>query len=75
MSYLKTRRTTASDFNFIYDLHRQVFYSYIEQTWGWKEEFQFNEMREDGSSVLSGLISSKTFLTALCSQLFKHYLS
>ncbi|WP_207714098.1 hypothetical protein [Scytonema sp. UIC 10036] len=28
-----------------------------------------------GSSVLSGLILSKTFLRALCNQLFKHYLS
>lgn len=47
MSSLETRKTIASDFDFIYSLHRQTLYAYVEQTWGWKEEFQRNGMRED----------------------------
>ncbi|MUG91890.1 hypothetical protein F7734_05150 [Scytonema sp. UIC 10036] len=35
----------------------------------------YAERNAPGSSVLSGLILSKTFLKALCNQLFKHYLS
>jgi GNAT superfamily N-acetyltransferase len=47
MSCLQTRKATASDFDFIYNLHRQTFYSYVEQTWGWREEVQYAGMRED----------------------------
>lgn len=52
MSCLQTRKTTASDFDFIYDLHRQTFYSYVEQTWGWQEEVQCAGMREEFDSLL-----------------------
>ncbi|MDF5731000.1 MAG: GNAT family N-acetyltransferase [Rhizonema sp. PD38] len=51
MSCLQTRKTTASDFDFIYNLHRQTFYSYVEQTWGWFEEIQWAGMREDFDSL------------------------
>jgi ribosomal protein S18 acetylase RimI-like enzyme len=47
MSFLETRKTIASDFDFIYSLYRQTLYEYVEQTWGHKEEFQRNGMRED----------------------------
>ncbi|MEH2183059.1 GNAT family N-acetyltransferase [Nostoc sp.] len=56
MSSLQTRKTTASDFDFIYNLHRQTFYSYVEQTWGWKEEIQLNGMREDFDSLLFEIV-------------------
>ncbi|MEH1812380.1 MAG: GNAT family N-acetyltransferase [Nostoc sp.] len=59
MSSLQTRKTTAFDFDFIYDLHRQTFYSYVEQTWGWKEEVQLNGMREDFDSLLFEIICYK----------------
>lgn len=47
MSLLETRKTIASDFDFIYSLYRQTLYEYVEQTWGHKEEFQRSRMQED----------------------------
>ncbi len=47
MNSLETRKTIASDFDFIYSLYRQTLYDYVEQTWGHKEEFQRNRMQED----------------------------
>lgn len=56
MSLLETRKTTTADFDFIYKLHCQTFYSYIEQTWGWKESVQFNGMREEFDNSLFEII-------------------
>lgn len=47
MTCLKTRKASPSDFSFVYRLHRQVFFSYINQTWGWQEDHQRRGMRED----------------------------
>ncbi|OUL24999.1 hypothetical protein BV372_28320 [Nostoc sp. T09] len=51
MSFLETRKSIASDFDFIYSLHQQTLYAYVEQIWGHKEEFQRNGMREDFDSL------------------------
>lgn len=56
MSLLETRKTTTIDFDFIYKLHCQTFHSYVEQTWGWKEEVQFNGMREEFDDSLFEII-------------------
>lgn len=40
MNGLETRKATSADFDFLLNLHRRTFYSYIEQTWGWNEERQ-----------------------------------
>lgn len=56
MSLLETRKTTTADFDFIYKLHCQTFHFYVEQTWGWKEEVQFNGMREDFDDPLFEII-------------------
>jgi N-acetylglutamate synthase-like GNAT family acetyltransferase len=37
---LKTRPITPDDFDFLFELHRQTFQAYVEQTWGWDEERQ-----------------------------------
>lgn len=47
MSSLKTRKAVPSDFGFVYRLHRQAFFSYIDQTWGWQEDTQLRGIRED----------------------------
>jgi ribosomal protein S18 acetylase RimI-like enzyme len=47
MNSLETRKATDSDFEFIFSLHEQTLYKYIEQTWGWAEDFQRSGMRED----------------------------
>lgn len=59
MSCFQTRRTIASDFDFIYNLHRQTYYSYVEQTWGWKEEVQFNGIREEFDRLLFQILCHK----------------
>ncbi|MBW4623172.1 MAG: GNAT family N-acetyltransferase [Cyanosarcina radialis HA8281-LM2] len=56
MSILETRKTAIADFSFIYDLHRQTMYSYVEQTWGWKEEVQLQGMQEDFDNSLFEIV-------------------
>src|SRR6476646_6659713 len=56
MSCLQTRKTIASDFDFIYNLHRETFYSYVEQTWGWQEEVQSAGMRKDFDSLFFEIV-------------------
>lgn len=57
ISSLETRKTTASDFNFVYELHRQEFFSYVEQMWGWKEEVQRSGMQEDFDNLPCEIVS------------------
>ena len=52
MSSLITRKTTALDFDFIYNLHRQTFFSYVEQIGGWKEDIQRNGIRGEFENLL-----------------------
>ncbi|WP_088893125.1 GNAT family N-acetyltransferase [Leptolyngbya ohadii] len=47
MKCLRTRKASPSDFGFVYRLHCQVFFSYVDQTWGWQEDQQRRGMRED----------------------------
>lgn len=47
MNSLKTRKTVASDFDFVYGLYRQTIFGYVEKIWGHKEEFQRNGMQGD----------------------------
>lgn len=47
MHGLTPRRAIDTDFDFIYRLHCQAFFSYIDQTWGWREDVQLRGMRED----------------------------
>jgi ribosomal protein S18 acetylase RimI-like enzyme len=37
MTDLGTRAATEADLPFVYDLHRQAFRAYVEQSWGWDE--------------------------------------
>jgi GNAT superfamily N-acetyltransferase len=56
MNILKIRKTANADFSFIYSLHCQTMYLYVEQTWGWKEENQYNGMREDFDNLLFEIV-------------------
>jgi GNAT superfamily N-acetyltransferase len=56
MNILEIRETSIADFPFIYNLHRQTMYSYVEQTWGWQEEVQYNGMREDFDNSLFEIV-------------------
>lgn len=38
MNRLETRKATSAAIDFLFNLHRQTFYSYVEQIWGWDEE-------------------------------------
>lgn len=48
-TYARRCRTeaTSADFDFLFNLHKQTFYSYIEQTWSWNEERQAISFREE----------------------------
>jgi GNAT superfamily N-acetyltransferase len=59
VSFLETRKTIASDFDFIYSLYRQTLYEYVEQTWGHKEDFQRNRMREDFDTLPFEIVCSQ----------------
>lgn len=59
MSSLQTRQAIASDFNFVYELHRQELFSYVEQTWGWFEEVQLNGMQSDFDNLPFEIISDR----------------
>jgi GNAT superfamily N-acetyltransferase len=56
MNILEIRETSIADFSFIYNLHRQTMYSYVEETWGWEEEVQLQGMREDFDNSLFEII-------------------
>jgi ribosomal protein S18 acetylase RimI-like enzyme len=56
---LQTRKTVASDFDFIYRLHQLTLFDYIEQTWGHQEDFQRNGMQEDFNASLFEIISTQ----------------
>ena len=43
---LSFRRVTADDFDFLWRLHNAAFRKYIEQTWGWDEDWQQRNFRE-----------------------------
>jgi ribosomal protein S18 acetylase RimI-like enzyme len=43
---LQRRPAVESDYQFMWDLHRQTFRSYVEATWGWDEEWQARYFRE-----------------------------
>ncbi|MBW4469714.1 MAG: GNAT family N-acetyltransferase [Stenomitos rutilans HA7619-LM2] len=47
MKAIETRSASEADFNFLVDLHRQTFRSYVEQNWSWDEVRQRQELHED----------------------------
>src|SRR5579862_7110897 len=51
-SDLEFRPATEADYAFLFDLHRQTFRLYVEQTWGWDEAVQAEIVRREfaGSS-------------------------
>lgn len=69
------RPAEATDFNFVYDLHRSAMRDYVDQTWGWDEDFQARVFKQwfdparfqivvvDGENV--GLLSVERRLTEL----------
>jgi GNAT superfamily N-acetyltransferase len=59
MSSLETRNTVASDFDFVYSLYRQTLFKYVEQTWGHKDEFQRNRMKEDFDTLPFEIVSNR----------------
>lgn len=42
MTGLGTRAATEADLPFVYDVHRQAFRAYVEQSWGWDESQQWD---------------------------------
>ncbi|NIM94651.1 MAG: GNAT family N-acetyltransferase [Anaerolineales bacterium] len=40
MEDVKTRQATENDYEFLYQLHRESLKEFIDQTWGWDEEWQ-----------------------------------
>lgn len=42
MTDLGTRAATETDLQFVYDVHRQAFRCYVEQSWGWDEGQQWD---------------------------------
>jgi ribosomal protein S18 acetylase RimI-like enzyme len=40
MAEITLRRATKGDYQFLYELHLQSLREYIEQTWGWDEDWQ-----------------------------------
>lgn len=55
MNY-KLKKAVASDIDFIYPLHKQSNFPHIENTWGWDENYQWNELEfgisEGGYSII-----------------------
>ncbi len=47
MAELQTRPATFQDFDFLWHLHCQAFKTYIDETWGWDEEWQTARFRKD----------------------------
>ncbi len=45
MAEITLRKATNEDFEFLYDLHRQTLREYVDQTWGWDEEWQAGYFR------------------------------
>jgi ribosomal protein S18 acetylase RimI-like enzyme len=43
---IQRRPAVESDYQFMWELHRQTFRSYVEATWGWDEEWQAKYFRE-----------------------------
>lgn len=43
---ISLRDAREEDFKFLYNLHRENLKEYIDQTWGWDENWQFNYFRE-----------------------------
>ncbi len=40
MTDISLRDATDQDFDFLYELHRRTLKDYIDQTWGWDEDWQ-----------------------------------
>jgi ribosomal protein S18 acetylase RimI-like enzyme len=45
MKDVQLRDVNIGDFNFLFNLHRTAFKPYIDQTWGWEEEWQLTYFR------------------------------
>jgi ribosomal protein S18 acetylase RimI-like enzyme len=41
--HISLRPATEADKEFLYDLHRSTMHRYIDETWGWDEDWQRNE--------------------------------
>lgn len=50
------RAATNADLDFIYNLKKVAYREYIEQTWGWDEDFQVNFHRENFSATNTKII-------------------
>jgi len=48
---------TDKDFDFVYELKKIAYKEYIEQTWGWDEEFQMNFHKENFSTANTKIIT------------------
>ena len=46
MNNISLRPATMNDLEFLYKLHRAAMKSYVEQTWGWDEQWQAQYFRE-----------------------------
>ncbi len=43
---IQLRPATSADYDFLYDLHRAALKTYVEQIWGWDEEWQRQHFKE-----------------------------
>ncbi|HEX8459932.1 MAG TPA: GNAT family N-acetyltransferase [Segetibacter sp.] len=50
-------QATKNDFDFAFRLKKIVYREYIEQTWGWDEEFQMNFHKENFSTANTKVIT------------------
>ncbi len=46
MQELELRQACGDDFSFLYGLHRETLGEYVDQIWGWDEEWQLQYFRE-----------------------------
>jgi len=51
-------QATNEDFDFVYELKKIAYREYIEQTWGWDDEFQIKFHRENFSARNTNIIKA-----------------
>lgn len=58
MPYYYLSQATEQDFDFVYELKKIAYKEYIEQTWGWDDEFQLKFHRDNFSSKNTHIIKA-----------------
>jgi ribosomal protein S18 acetylase RimI-like enzyme len=58
LPYYYLSQATEQDFDFVYELKKIAYKEYIEQTWGWDDEFQLKFHRDNFSSKNTHIIKA-----------------